>query len=145
MRQGTPDGAAEDLAQETMLAVWRKADRFDPAKAAASTWIFAVARNLRIDALRRDKRPEIDPDDPLLVAEPEPAADRTVEAGETEARVRAVLDELPEEQRHVVALSFFDELSHSEIAERLGLPLGTVKSRMRLAFARVRSALGDDE
>lgn len=140
---GTDDAMAEELAQEAMLAVWRKAESFDPAKATAGTWIFAIARNLRIDRLRRERRPEIDPDDPALVEDPAPRADEVVAVEQSERKVRAALAGLPPEQAEVVALSFYEDRPHAEIAARLGLPLGTVKSRLRLALKRIRAQIGD--
>lgn len=143
LRLGANGSQAEDLAQEAMLSVWRKAAQFDPAKAAAGTWIFAIARNLRIDAIRREKRPELDPEDPSLVGEPDPPADHTVEMEQHGQRVRRAMRGLPEEQAVIVRLSFFDEKPHGVIAEELGLPLGTVKSRLRLAYRRLKEELGD--
>ncbi len=140
-RLGAPGAAAEELAQETLLTVWRKAAQFDPARAGASTWIFTIARNLRIDALRRD-RPAPTEEDPTD-NEPEPTADVVMFAAERDDRVRGALKTLSREQVEVIELSFFAEAPHSEIAERLGLPLGTVKSRLRLAMGRLRSLLED--
>jgi RNA polymerase sigma-70 factor (ECF subfamily) len=142
-RLGATDATAEDLAQEAMLAVWRKAEKYDPAKAAVGTWIFTIARNLRIDALRRDQRPELTPDDPLLMPEAPLPADAVIDVARRQHRVRDALRDLPAEQAEIVALSFYGGKSHGEIATALGIPLGTVKSRMRLAFLRVRRALGD--
>jgi RNA polymerase sigma-70 factor, ECF subfamily len=142
-RLGAADGLAEDLAQEVMLTVWRKAASYDPAKAAVGTWIFTIARNLRIDALRRDRRPELDPDDPALAPEAMPRPDEEIDAHRQQERVRTALRELPEEQVKVVTMAFYDGKSHGEIATQLAIPLGTVKSRLRLAFRRVRGILGD--
>jgi len=143
LRLGSDDSQAEELAQETMATVWRKAAQYDPARAAASTWIFTIARNLRIDAFRRTKRPELDPEDPALVPDAPPQGDAVVEHKQNAARIQVALAELPDEQRQVLHMSFFDEKTHSEIAESLDLPLGTVKSRIRLAFGRVKASLGD--
>jgi len=143
MRLGAGSGVAEDLAQEAMLTVWRKADQFDPGKAAATTWTFTIARNLRIDALRREKRPEIDTDDPALVPDDAPQADDKMARAQEDARLREALTSLPREQVEVVEMSFFADKPHSAIAAELGLPLGTVKSRLRLAMARLRTALGE--
>lgn len=140
---GTDDATAEELAQEAMLAVWRKAEFFDPTKANAGTWIFAIARNLRVDRLRRERRPEIDADDPALVEDPAPIAEETVSAQQSERRVRLALADLPPDQAQVVTLSFYEDRPHAEIAARLGIPLGTVKSRLRLAMKRIRGSLGD--
>lgn len=142
-RLGVDDAAAEELAQEAMLQIWRKAALFDRRRAAASTWIFAIARNLRIDRLRQEKRPEIDLDDPMLAVYPELPADEQLAIGASHRRLHSVLKTLPTEQAAVVALSFFEDVPHSEIALRLGLPLGTVKSRLRLAMQRIRGLLED--
>lgn len=143
-RTGSP-GSAEELMQETMVAVWNKSAMYDPSKGAASTWIFAIARNLRIDAYRREKHPEFDPDDPAFQPAAEPAADSTLEAEQSAVAVRAALQTLPADQAEVLRLAFFEDNSQSAIAEALNLPLGTVKSRMRLAFAKLRGVLGPKE
>jgi RNA polymerase sigma-70 factor (ECF subfamily) len=141
MRLGAEAGAAEELAQEAMIMVWRKAETFDPRQAGVSTWVFRIARNKRIDALRREKRPEFDPEDPSLVPEAPEDADKAVERGQAEDRLRRALKTLPEEQAEVVRLAYFEDLAHGAVAEATGLPLGTVKSRLRLAMARLRSAM----
>jgi len=137
----SPD-SAEEIAQETLLLVWRKAETFDPSRATAAAWIFAIARNQRIDAMRRRKRDltELDPS-----AEPDPPIepDTALTSSEREQRVRDALKRLPDEQARVIELSFFDETPHAAIAEALKLPLGTVKSRARLALNRLRELLGD--
>jgi RNA polymerase sigma-70 factor (ECF subfamily) len=143
IRQGADDATAEELAQEALLTAWRKADRFDPAKASAGTWIFTVARNLRIDALRKARRPEFDPEDPAFVPDAEAAPDDALQAGQMRTRIRDAIKQLPEEQATVIRLSFFEDKPHGEIAAQLALPLGTVKSRLRLAMKRVRSLLGE--
>ncbi|MGB0497672.1 MAG: sigma-70 family RNA polymerase sigma factor [Rubricella sp.] len=143
MRWGMANDQAEEAAQEVMVSIWRKADRFDATKATVSTWIFAIARNRRIDMIRRTARREPDPDDPLFQHEPEPDGIEAFSAHEREAKVRSALAELPEAQRIILHLSFYEGLSHGECAERLQLPLGTVKSRIRLAFVRLRDILGD--
>lgn len=138
----TRDGqAAEDLTQETMLAVWRKAGQFDPTRGQASAWIFTIARNTWIDAWRKQKRPALDPDDPALVPAAEADPPTQLELKQSGAALHEALKALPEEQVELIRLSFFDEASHSTIAARLGLPIGTVKSRIRLAFGRLRAAL----
>jgi len=145
MRQGADAASAEELSQEAMLTVWRKADKFDANKASAGTWIFTVARNLRVDALRKENRPNFDPEDPAFVPEEETAPDDAVEIGETQKQVRAAIAELSGEQAEVLKLSFYEDKPHGEIAEELNLPLGTVKSRLRLAMRKVRTALGEEE
>jgi RNA polymerase sigma-70 factor, ECF subfamily len=142
LRLGADPRLAEELAQETLLAVWRKAAAFDPAKAAASTWIFTIARNLRIDAVRRDRRAE-PLDDRNEEVDDDPTPYDALAAAQSEGRIREALMALPPEQAEVVRLSFFSDKPHSEIAEELGLPLGTVKSRLRLAMGRLRDLLGD--
>ena len=139
LRLGAPGPAAEELAQETLLAVWRKAAQFDADRASASTWIFTIARNLRIDALRRERPPPPPEDD----ADPAPLADMLLSDAEQGGRVRQALAALPPEQLQVIRLSFFSDAPHAAIAESLGLPLGTVKSRLRLAMIRLRSQLED--
>jgi len=142
LRLGADPRLAEELAQETLLTVWRKAAAFDPSKAAPSTWIFTIARNLRIDAARRERRG--DPvEDPSDAPDAEPAPDDVLAGAQSDGRVREALLTLPPEQAEVIRLSFFSDKPHSEIAAALNLPLGTVKSRLRLAMGRLRERLGD--
>ena len=143
MRAGAASDLADDIAQETMLKVWRKAAMYDPAKAGASTWIFTIARNLRIDAARRAAKPALDSEEPMLQPEPEPQADDEIARAQRDAKIREAFSALPANQYDVVRLHFIEDAPHSEIAERLDLPLGTVKSRLRLAFAKIRKELGD--
>jgi RNA polymerase sigma-70 factor (ECF subfamily) len=138
---GTPEPLADELAQDVMFTVWRKADAYDPAKSAVSSWVFTIARNLRIDALRREQRRMIDPNEPSLSPVPAPLADEQIQATQQDRRVRDLLDHLPREQAAVVSLAFYEGKSHGEIAAYLAIPLGTVKSRMRLAFQHLREAL----
>ena len=140
LRLGAANAQAEEMTQEVMVAVWRKAASFDPAQGSAATWIFRIARNRRIDAFRQERR-ALDPDEPLLRPAPEAAPDARVEAGEREARVRKALAELPAEQRRLVREAFYEDLSHSQIAAKTGVPLGTIKSRLRLAMAKLRQIL----
>ena len=142
LRLGTAPEAAEDLAQETLLIVWRRAASFDPARAAASTWIFTIARNLRIDLSRRDGRAPPTPDPSLYEPGPAPP-DVVLSLCEDEVRIAAAVASLPKEQAQVINLAFFADKAHPEIAGELSLPLGTVKSRLRLAMARLRGALGE--
>lgn len=131
---------AEDLVQETMLTVWRKASYFDPTRAGVATWIFAIARNIRIDHLRRRRVPSSLPPDPEEI--PASVEDHILGAQRDE-QVRRALAALPAEQQTIIRLSYFTEQSQSEIAEALGIPLGTVKSRTRLAMNRLRALLED--
>ena len=142
-RTGSTRGVAEEITQEVMTTLWTKAQLFDPAKSSLATWLFRVARNRRIDLTRRDRSGEIDLDDPFFDVEPEASAETGMEVRQRETQVAVALEALPEEQKAMIRLAFFDELSHSEIAERTGLPLGTVKSRIRLAFTRLRERLDD--
>lgn len=143
MRLGASAAVAEDLAQDVMMTLWRKAAQFDSEKASASTWVFTIARNLRIDAIRRERRPEIDVDDPTLAPSIERSSDENLDWAKAEERLREALVRLPREQARVIELSFLADKPHSAIAQELGLPLGTVKSRIRLAMAQLRSALGE--
>ncbi len=144
MRAGVPAEAAEDAAQEAMLAVWQKAAQFDPARATASAWMFTILRNRYIDQTRRGlRRPPIDV---LPPPDSEPASqDTLLLAEERSARLHTALSALPNDQRAALELAFFKSCSHSEMGKVLGLPLGTVKSRLRLAMAKLRSALAEDD
>lgn len=145
MRMGATDASADELAQDVMLTVWRKAALFDPGQASVSTWVYRIARNRRIDLSRREKRMrdelENELEEPRLSAEPPTRPDEDLAALDREERVGAALAALPEKQAELVRIAFFEDISHREIAERLDLPLGTVKSRLRLAFGRLRQAL----
>ena len=141
LRLGATHAQAEEWVQDTFLTVWRKAAYFDPARAGAATWIFTIARNLRIDGVRRDRRGTLS-DDPFEQPPP-PPADDVMSAHERDERVREALQDLSHDQVEVVRLSFFEDKPHSQIADELGLPLGTVKSRLRLAMIRLRHALED--
>ena len=140
MKAGATASAAEDFAQDAMLTVWRKAELFDARKARAATWIFTIARNRRLDALRREKRPLPAPEIELDGEAPD-RPDRLLDAAEDADRVRDALMRLKPEQAQVLRLAFFMDHPHSEIARRLDLPLGTVKSRIRTAMIRLRHLL----
>jgi RNA polymerase sigma-70 factor (ECF subfamily) len=142
LRAGASATVAEDLAQETMLRVWRRAATFDPGAGAASTWIFVIARNLRTDVFRGQRLVNIDLD-PSDAPDAQPTGETIVIMNERMERVRQALDALSQEQARIVRLFYFDEKPHSEIARALGIPLGTVKSRVRLAVARLRAQLED--
>ncbi len=144
MRLNAPDSLAEELTQEVMLSVWRKAETFDKTQASASTWIFRIARNRRIDAARRAAKPPLDGEDPSLQPPEVEMPDDAAHAAGREALVREALKTLPEEQVALLRLAFFDGLSHRDIADRIGAPLGTVKSRLRLAFDKLRRVLDDE-
>ena len=145
-RSGSTESQAEDFAQEAMVSVWRKAGSFDAQQAAASTWIFAIARNLRVDYFRRlGHRMETTEQDlegaAAEEADPDPTPELQLHGQQCERSVRAALQTLPPEQQQVLRLSFFEEHPHARIAEELGIPLGTVKSRVRLAMNQLRRLL----
>jgi RNA polymerase sigma factor (sigma-70 family) len=143
MRHTRSHQTAEELMQETMMLVWNKAALFDPDKGNASTWIFTIARNTFISAYRKQNRPEFDPNDPAFVPDEIEPADVEFQNRQEADLVHAALKELPEEQRELVQRSFFGDVSHSDLAEEFGLPLGTVKSRIRMAIAKLRKSLGE--
>jgi len=145
IRGGSDAETAQEVAQEALVMVWRKAASFDRGRASAATWIYTIARNKRIDLLRRSARP-IDAEDWLVVYAPEGEdADKSVLAGQTYTRVKQLLGGLSEDQLVVIRKAFFEDKTHTVIAEELKLPLGTVKSRIRLALGRLREALEKDE
>ncbi len=142
MRGGSDSETAQEVAQEAMIMVWRKAASFDRTRAAAATWIYTIARNKRIDHLRRTGRPPIEAEDWLTIFAPEEEdADKSVLAGQTYTRMKELMDDLSADQLVVIRKAFFEDKTHTAIAEELGLPLGTVKSRIRLALGRLRDAL----
>jgi RNA polymerase sigma-70 factor (ECF subfamily) len=137
--------ASEELTQEVMLSVWRKATSYDPARGSGESWIFTIARNANIDAARRLRGQPLVNLDPIGDA-PEPRrGDEELEAAQEARRVRAAIASLSPEQYEVVRLAFYDDRPHSEISARLGLPLGTVKSRLRMAMQRLRERLDDGQ
>lgn len=138
MKSGINPEQADELAQETMLTVWNRAELYDHAQASASTWIFTIARNKRIDMIRKTARPEPDMNDPSLVVDPEPEPGEILDrAMEAEIMAQAI-NTLPEEQADLIRKSYFEEKTHDAIARETRLPLGTVKSRIRLALDRLR-------
>lgn len=145
LRLNSSDSLAEELTQEVMLTVWRKASQFDSNQASASTWIFRIARNRRIDAARRANKPELSAEEPTLLP-PEPEApDMAAHATFRSSRIQDAMSTLPDEQITLLQMAFFDGLSHREIADKLDVPLGTVKSRLRLAFDKMRKLLDEND
>ena len=147
MGKGMNDEIAEELTQEIMLTVWRRAESYDPKKAAASTWLFTIARNRRIDYLRGNSRVEVELDDEMLdveTTETDPQA-KYVSDAQAATKLQRALEKLPQEQRQVMHLSYFRGQSHGAIAKWLDLPIGTVKSRIRLAMQAVRTYLQDED
>lgn len=141
MRKNTSAELAEDLVQEALISVWTKAALYEPSKGSVTTWVFTIARNLRIDRIRRDVHMPTtelgDYDEPSEAPEGEELLGRKQEDG----LVARALQSIPEEQRQILVLSFVEEMPQSEIAEKLSIPLGTVKSRMRLAYGHLRRIL----
>lgn len=143
MRKGANADLAEDLAQDTMVLVWRKAALYTPVRGSVSTWIFTIARNLRIDKFRRTGGYHFADIADFELESDEPGNDMQVNAKQEAARVSAAIAGLPDEQRQVIQLAYLDDLTQMEIAEKLGQPLGTVKSRMRLAYQKLQRTLED--
>lgn len=140
-RLGAPPAQAQEIAQEAMLAVWRRADSFDPAAGTASAWIFAIGRNRFIDRFRGELRPEPDISDPAMeIAAPRTPEEEALEADQVR-NMAAALKLLPSEQSEVLRLAYYEHRSQTDIAEMLGVPLGTVKSRTRLALKRMRELM----
>jgi RNA polymerase sigma-70 factor (ECF subfamily) len=141
-RQNSP-AVADDVVQDVMLTIWRKAESYDPAKAAVSSWIFTIARNRLIDHHRRLVR-RTDYEAEAQLEEPPQAqeADELMMRSEETRRVATALECLPDDQRQILELSYREGLPHQEIASRLALPLGTVKSRIRLAMQKLKTRLG---
>ncbi len=139
MKSGTDASMAEECAQEVMATVWKKAHLFDPTRASAATWIFTIARNKKIDAIRKLKRPE--PENLNWGPEYEPDQEEVIGLQQEAAKLGQALAQLPEKQRILVERAYFKDMSHSEIAAATGLPLGTIKSRIRLALERLRHVM----
>lgn len=140
---GSDEAMAEEIAQQTLLQVWRKAPLFDHTKAAASTWIFTIARNLRLDMIRKEKHYDYDDQDLNEIEDDADAQDVAIARSQDELILRTAVGQLPPEQNEIIRLSFYEGLSHGEISTKLNLPLGTVKSRMRLAFKRIKESVGE--
>lgn len=139
MKSGATAALAEECAQDVMATVWHKAQLFDPARASVATWIFTIARNRRIDALRKARRPE--PEDLPWGPEPEPDQVDVLSLQQETKKLGVALASLPQNQRALIEQAYFGDLSHGEIARITGLPLGTIKSRIRLALDKLRQAM----
>lgn len=143
MKSGASAALAEECAQETMVTLWNKAHLYDPARASVATWVFTIARNRRIDMARRDRRPE--PETLVWGGDSiEPDQAEVYEVAQESRRLAAALSDLPEKQRTMIQRAFYGDLTHSEIAAETGLPLGTIKSRIRLALDRLRARMTDE-
>jgi len=139
MRSGIGSGQAEDIVQDVMLTVWRKAAQFDPHRAQVSAWIYQITRNRQIDAIRRENRPlpEELGEDPGAEADAGQILAIEQEAG----KLKQALSQLSADQRDIIEQAYLGELSHQEISQQTGLPLGTIKSRIRLGLDRLRHEL----
>jgi RNA polymerase sigma-70 factor (ECF subfamily) len=145
LRIGSDMSAAEEICQESMIMVWRRAETFNPDSAGASTWIFTIARNKRIDKLRKDNRPLPDLNDPSFFQIPVDKSDDILQRVEEEKKIKNALKNLPPEQAKLILSAYYEEKSHRKIADETNLPLGTVKSRIRLAIKRLRSQVEEKE
>ncbi len=144
IRGGSSPDSADDLSQEAMLMVWRKAAQFDASRAGAATWIYTIARNLRIDAARRGVLETVEDEPEQFALQTDGESGEAVASNlQREGRVREAVALLPEDQAKVVMLAFFYGKAHADVARELALPLGTVKSRLRLAANKLRSLLGE--
>lgn len=146
MKHGASDTAAEEILQNTFVTVWEKAAGFNPQKAAASTWLFTIARNKRIDTLRREKYITYDSDTPAVSAAPAGGGapdDAYVDIKAAE-KLSAALKDLPPEQSELLQMAYFEDKSHQAIADETNIPLGTVKSRLRLALEKLRQHFAAD-
>ena len=135
---------AEEITQDVMIVLWQKAHLYDPAKSSLGTWLFRIARNRRVDLLRRDQSMRLNLSDPDLFSSVSVIDEAAMDDAARDQRVRLALTQLPDEQGLLVRLSFFEGKTHAEIEQQLALPLGTVKSRIRLAFNRLRRKLQDE-
>ncbi len=143
-QRGCGNASPEEVVQDVMVSIWRRAGQYDPAKGRPATWIYTIARNRRIDLLRRHHMPTFDPDDMAYVPTDDEPADQEVYRSQYTKRLHEEIAQLPEEQAQLLRLAFFNELSHSEIAARTDLPIGTVKSRIRLAMQKLRGRLEEE-
>lgn len=142
LRAGASPQEAEEVMQETMVLIWRKAGQFDRRKASPSAWIYTIARNRRIDLIRKEQRPELDPEDPFFKSAGEvPDGEKTYEASQRGDILDEHIKMLPPEQLMLIQKAFFEDMTHQEIADETGLPLGTVKSRIRIALRDLRAKL----
>ena len=139
MKSGADEALAEECMQDVMATLWHKAHMYDPSRASVATWIFTIARNRKIDLLRRYARPE--PEDLPWGPTPEPEQADVIALHEESTRLADAIRKLPPKQRHLIERAYFGDLTHSEIAAETGLPLGTIKSRIRLALERLRHAM----
>ena len=144
MRSGADEAIAEEIIQETMTIIWTKADYYDPKMASPSTWIYTIARNKKIDILRKSRKAILEDIDTAILPPVESKADENIEHDQKFEMIAQYLDDLPEDQLNLLKMNFFEEKSHGEISEITKIPLGTVKSRIRLALEKIRGKLEQD-
>lgn len=141
MKSGLSPDVADELAQETMLTVWNKAEQYNKAQAAASTWIFTIARNKKIDYFRKNSKAPLTKHD-LAFSQPEQTLpDDELGKEQQQDKIAQLLSEIPEEQAELIQKAYFEDKTHQDIAQETGIALGTVKSRIRLGLERLRHLL----
>ena len=138
LKMGTKELDAEEITQEVMLSLWRKANTYDTEKASAATWVFTIARNHRIDLFRKSSRLKIDPLDPTFVPEPDLNPVQLLIKSQKKDRIRKIIGNLRNDQKELLMAAFFEGLAHPELAKRFDKPLGTIKSRLRLIYESLR-------
>jgi len=141
MRSGTSNSQAEDIVQDVMLTVWRKAAQFDPHRAQVSAWVYQIARNRQIDVIRKERRPV--PEDLHETQDTEPDAAQILAVEQESGQLKQAIARLKPDQREIIEKAYMGELTHQEISGQTGLPLGTIKSRIRLGLDRLRHDLKD--
>jgi len=145
LRNGVGSELAEEIAQETLLLVWRKASQFDPSTSGVAAWIFTIARNLRIDLIRKARSSvSLEQVDYLAWEDESISPEALMRSRQESVRVQRALSALSDEQVRVIKEAYYEEKSHGEIAAEADIPLGTVKSRLRLAIRRLRTVLDND-
>ena len=138
VKAGSTDTQAEEVIQEVMIAVWTKASSYDSNKSSVSTWIYTIARNKRIDKIRKEKRHYLSESDEGLEIPVDSTQENEIFAAQVSNSLKKYMSSLPEEQSKLLKLSYFYNKTHSDISEELKIPLGTVKSRIRLALTKMR-------
>jgi len=141
MKSGAEESIAEEIIQETMTIIWTKADYYDPKVASPSTWIYTIARNKKIDILRKSRKAILEDIETAVLPAVEPKTEENIEHDQKFDLIAQQLDSLPKDQLDLLKMNFFEEKSHGEISELTGIPLGTVKSRIRLALEKIRGKL----
>lgn len=145
MSSGCAESIAEEITQDVFITLWHKASLFNRTKSSVGTWLFRIARNRQIDLFRQDRSDRLDPNDPTVFPKTVEIDEDDYDAVIRDGEIRKAIEKLPEEQRKLIRLSFFENKPHGTIAEELDLPLGTVKSRIRLAFKKLRTLLNDND